>query len=191
MLLPAALYIVWDIYFTSAAVWSFNESYITGFKLFNLPLEEILFFFVVPYCCVFIYACIRSYFPGLVGKKGAGIGLQGLALVLLISGIVFWDKMYTGWTFSFTGVFILLLYLFKRFFSGFDAISFLVSYGLCLIPFLAVNGFLTALPVVEYNDLENLGVRIYSIPVEDTVYGMLLIMMNIVFYEKLKSRARA
>ena len=66
-------------------------------------------------------------------------------------------------------------------------VSFLVSYAICLIPFLIVNGFLTAIPVVIYNDAENLGWRIYSIPFEDTFYGMLLVLMNIVLYEKLKT----
>ena len=73
--------------------------------------------------------------------------------------------------------------------EGFDAVSFLVSYAICLIPFLIVNGFLTAIPVVQYNDAENLGIRIYTIPFEDVFYGMLLILMNIVFYEKIKSRS--
>ena len=75
----------------------------------------------------------------------------------------------------------------RNFFRGFDAASFLVSYAICLIPFLIVNGFLTAIPVVQYNDAENLGIRIYTIPFEDAFYGMLLVLMNIVIYEKLKT----
>jgi lycopene cyclase domain-containing protein len=51
-----------------------------------------------------------------------------------------------------------------------------------------VNGFLTAIPVVLYNDEENVGIRLYSIPLEDVFYGMLLLFMNIVIYEKLKNR---
>ena len=35
MLIPAFIYIVWDIYFTAKGVWSFNEKYITGIKLYN------------------------------------------------------------------------------------------------------------------------------------------------------------
>lgn len=187
MILPAFLYIIWDIYFTKLGIWSFNEHYITGIKLKGLPVEEILFFFIVPYCCVFIYACIRSYFPNLVDKKNADWFLKTLAVLLLATGLINLDKYYTSWTFIFSGAFILLLYLFRKYFRSFDALSFLVSYAICLVPFLIVNGFLTAIPVVLYNDAENLGVRIYTIPFEDAFYGMLLILMNIVLYEKIKT----
>lgn len=188
MIIPALLYMVWDIYFTSKGVWSFNEEYITGIKLINLPLEEALFFFIVPYCCIFIYACIRAYFPNLVNKKNANLFLQIMAMGLLVTGIACSGKDYTSWTFILTGVFIAIVYKFRKFFRNFDAVSFLISYAICLIPFLIVNGFLTAMPVVLYNDAENLGIRIYTIPFEDVFYGMLLVMMNIVIYEKIKNQ---
>lgn len=188
MIIPALLYIAWDIYFTSKGVWSFNAAYITGIHLYNLPLEEVLFFFIVPYCCVFIYACIRAYFPDLVNKKNASLFLIALAVVLFVAGVIYAEKYYTSWTFIFTGAFILIMYAIRNFFKSFDAVSFLVSYAICLIPFLIVNGFLTAIPVVIYNNTENLGIRIYTIPFEDAFYGMLLVLMNIAFYEKLKSK---
>lgn len=188
MIIPALLYIVWDIYFTAKGVWSFNPDYITGISLYNLPLEEVLFFFIVPYCCVFIYACVRSYFPSLANNNKADLFLNMGAIVLIIVGLIYNDKYYTGWTFRWTGTFVGIVYLFRKFFKSFDAISFLVSYAICLIPFLIVNGFLTAIPVVIYNDTENLGIRIYTIPFEDAFYGMLLVMMNIVIYEKIKSQ---
>lgn len=187
MFFPAALYIAWDVYFTSKGIWSFNENYVTGIHIINLPLEEVLFFLIVPYCCVFIYACIRAYFPKLKEKKEADVLLIILAATLLVTGIIYRDKYYTGFTFIFTGAFIFIIYFFRKYFKGFDAVSFLVSFAICLIPFLIVNGFLTAIPVVQYNDMENLGIRIYTIPFEDVFYGMLLVLMNIVIYEKLKS----
>ncbi|MFZ1304782.1 MAG: lycopene cyclase domain-containing protein [Ferruginibacter sp.] len=187
MLIPAILYIAWDIYFTQNGMWSFNPEYITGINMYNLPLEEVLFFFVVPYCCVFIYACIRAYFPHLINKKYADQILMVLAIGLLIAGVMNADKYYTSWTFIFNGVFILIIYSVRQYFKSFDALSFLISYAICLIPFLLVNGFLTAIPVVIYNDAENLGIRIYTIPFEDAFYGMLLVLMNIVIYEKIKT----
>jgi lycopene cyclase domain-containing protein len=188
MIIPALLYIVWDMYFTRIGVWQFNEDYITGYMLYNLPVEEVLFFLIVPYCCVFIYACVRSYFPRLSYKRQAEQGLKILGIVFLVTGLVFMGRDYTSWTFIITGTCIAILFLFRKFFRGFDPASFLAAYAICLIPFLIVNGFLTAIPVVIYNDAENLGTRIYTIPFEDVFYGMLLIMMNIAIYERLKTK---
>ena len=188
MILPAVIYIVWDIYFTSKGVWSFNEKYITGIKLYNLPIEEVLFFFLVPYCCVFIYECIRCYFPELKNKKRGDLFLKLLAFALLITGLIFYDKYYTSWTFILTAVFIFIIYGCRNYFKNFDAATFLISWLIILIPFLVVNGFLTAIPVVLYNNAENLRIRIYTIPFEDVFYGMLLVLMNIVIFEKLKNQ---
>lgn len=188
MIIPSLLYIIWDIYFTSIGVWSFHENYITGIKVFNLPLEEILFFFIVPYCCVFVYECIRCYFPRLKNNKQADAFLWILAAILFITGIVFYNRLYTSWTFFFTALAIAMLYLFRSFFKSFDALPFLAAYAVCLIPFLVVNGFLTAIPVVLYNNAENLHVRIYTIPFEDIFYGMLLMMLIVAGYEKLMQR---
>ena len=184
--LPVTLYIIWDFYFTAKGVWSFNANYITGVKILNLPVEEVLFFFVVPYCCVFIYECIKTYFPHLKNKQAADVILMCIGLLLWMAGIIFYKKYYTSWTFIMNAVFIALLYLYRDYFKRFDAAYFLVSYCIMLIPFLVVNGFLTAIPVVRYNEAENLGIRIRTIPFEDIFYGMLLILMTIVIYEKLK-----
>lgn len=188
MIIPALLYIIWDYYFILKGVWSFNAEYITGIKLFNIPLEEILFFFVVPYCCVFIYECIGTYFPGIKNNKKGDVILMSLALCLLAVGFYFSPKHYTSWTFVFNAVFIAFLNLFRSYFKSFDSTSFLIAFCIILIPFLIVNGFLTAIPVVMYNGAENLGIRIYTIPFEDIFYGMLLLLMNISVYEKLMHR---
>ena len=196
MLIPALIFLVWDEYFTRIGVWGFSEAHITGIKIGHLPIEEVLFFFTVPYCCVFVYECIRCYFPRLEQSRSASIVLLTAGFLMLIVGILYIDKAYTGYTFVLNAAFIAILFAFKRFFIGFDALSFLVSYAVCLIPFFIVNGFLTSIPVVLYNDAENLGIRMFSffpapmdnIPFEDTFYGMLLIMMNVAFFERLRSR---
>ncbi|MGC4100449.1 lycopene cyclase domain-containing protein [Ferruginibacter sp.] len=185
--LPALVYIAWDVYFTAKGVWAFNPVYVTGIYIINLPLEEVLFFFVVPYCCVFIYECIKAYFPQLKNKAAADVILMLLGLLLWITGIIFYRKDYTSWTFISNAVFIGIVYMFRNYLKTFDATVFLISYCIMLIPFLIVNGFLTSIPVVLYNNAENLGTRLYSIPVEDVFYGMLLILATIVIYEKLKS----
>jgi lycopene cyclase domain-containing protein len=63
------------------------------------------------------------------------------------------------------------------------------AYLVHLIPFFAINGVLTALPVVVYNDAENLGVRLGTVPADDLVYSLLLFLMNVTFYEWLRRRS--
>lgn len=186
ILVPALLYIAWDIYFTTRGVWSFNPEYITGIYLYNLPLEEVLFFLIVPYCCLFIYECIRCYFPNMKNSKAANVTLVLSALILIVFGVLHFSKYYTSWTFLFTAGFILILVLFRKFFVGFDALAFGVSFLIILLPFLVVNGLLTSIPVVIYNDTENLGIRLYTIPFEDIFYGMLLVLMNVSLFEKMR-----
>ena len=188
MLLPAVFYILWDIWFTHLGVWSFNPAYITNIKLINLPIEEVLFFFLVPYCCTFIYECLLCYFPNIPNGNTSDRILMGLGLLSFIAGLFLYNKYYSGYTFTLLGLFIGALFLFRSYIGSFKTGHFLVAYAVILIPFLVVNGFLTAIPVVLYNDAENLGIRIYTIPFEDTFYGMLLVLMNIAIYEKLRNR---
>lgn len=187
MLLPALFYILWDAWFTSLNVWSFNPDYINGIKFLGLPVEEILFFFVVPYCCTFIYECIRCYFPALKSNRTSGAIFKLIAASLFITALIKYQQYYTFYTFIFTAVFITLVYSFRNYFRYFNSTAFLISFVIILIPFLVVNGFLTAIPVVLYNNAQNLAFRIYTIPFEDVFYGMLLVMMNIIIFEKLRN----
>ena len=61
-----------------------------------------------------------------------------------------------------------------------------------LIPFFIVNGILTGTgidqEVVWYNNTENLGIRMGTIPVEDSLYSLSLMLMNITILEYLKAR---
>ncbi len=184
MIFPAIFYCVWDSVFAKMGIWYFNSKKITGLFLFNLPLEEVLFFFVIPYCCVFIYACVRSYLPKLQSNKTTDGIIFIIGILAFFVGLLNYKLWYTATTGIFLGVFIGLFYIFRKRITYFNSNAFLVSYIIIQIPFLIVNGFLTSIPVITYNDAENLATRIYTIPVEDTFYGMLHIMMVIVGYEK-------
>lgn len=61
LFIPAAVYIIWDVLATKAGHWSFNENYITGIFIFNLPVEEILFFFVIPFCSLFLWESVKFF----------------------------------------------------------------------------------------------------------------------------------
>ena len=44
LVITAAIFIVWDVWFTEMGIWSFNPDYLIGWNILGLPLEEWLFF---------------------------------------------------------------------------------------------------------------------------------------------------
>jgi lycopene cyclase domain-containing protein len=187
ILINAVFFIVWDILFTQAGIWGFNEAYLTGFYIFNLPLEEILFFITVPYACVFIYEVLNAYIIKDLLKPFAKSIAIGLILILSVITIFNVEKLYTSITF---GLLTIMSLVHLRYFNDKILGRFYLAYLVHLIPFLLVNGVLTFLPIVWYNDNFNLNIRIVSIPVEDTMYSMLMLLLTITLYEGIKARQR-
>ena len=188
MAITGLLFLFWDVLFTINGVWSFNEKYIIGIKFFGLPLEEILFFLTVPFACIFIYACLNYYVkwqPGNNIARAISNLLTGISITLLVLNHT---RLYTAVTFGLLAlILILLVYYFKA-----DWLNrFYMAYLVSLIPFYIVNGLLTSIPVVLYNDAQNMAVRVSTIPFEDHFYSMALLLMNVGFFEYFKNRKTA
>ncbi|MEL6557209.1 MAG: lycopene cyclase domain-containing protein [Bacteroidota bacterium] len=182
--ITGTFFLVWDVIFTYNGVWGFNEDYLLGVYLFKLPLEEWLFFLTVPFSSVFIYECVLYFMKkDILGGSGSKI-LIGVAVFLIIAALLNIDRAYTFWNFLFTGLFILVS---LRFLKPANVDRFIIAYLIHLIPFMIVNGVLTGSitdePIVWYNDEQNLGFRVFTIPIEDTIYALLLLFMNVSFYE--------
>lgn len=181
------IFIVWDILFTRLDVWGFNTSYILGINFFNLPVEEVLFFICIPYACVFTYHCLGLFFKSNWKHSTQNIFIAIFSLILLIIGFYSFAKLYTATTFiSLACVLLFANFLINKKWLG----KLILIYPILLIPFFIVNGILTgtgiAHPVVWYNDSENLGIRLLTIPVEDFFYGFELVLINVVLYEFFK-----
>jgi lycopene cyclase domain-containing protein len=53
-----------------------------------------------------------------------------------------------------------------------------------------VNGVLTSKPVLIYNDLQNMGIRIGTIPLEDFFYNFLYMLWSISIFEFILQRKK-
>lgn len=188
---PAIIFIIWDSWFTGMGVWGFNERYLTGIRLGNLPIEEVLFFICIPYACVFTYEAVNYLLK--TPLKQWSLTITGIIIsVLGIAAGAHIDHWYTSVTFFGLVGYLALLLLFRQT-AYLDRFYF--AFLFILIPFFLVNGILTGTglpePIVWYNDQENLGIRMLTIPVEDTFYGMLLILMNVSIFEFLQQRSNS
>lgn len=181
LLVTATFFIIWDIIFTKIGVWHFNPKYHTGIEFFGLPLEEWLFFICIPYASLFIHFAFRYFFPtvklSLFVVKIGSIFLLALLLPVIATH---WDKWYTAVNYS-----VLVLLLAYTLLEAPEILqTFFISFLIILIPFGIVNGILTgsfiAEPVVFYNNNENLGIRVGTIPIEDIGYAFTMLLMTLV-----------
>ena len=184
LLFTMVIFIPWDIIFTNNGIWGFNEKYFIGLKIFNLPLEEWLFFMCIPFACIFTHYALLLYFPKMRLNEVLTKNIcKTLILALLILSVLNYDKWYTLINFSLAIIFTVIVYRYN-----FKLLqNYLTTFLVMLIPFLIVNGILTGSfieeQVVWYNNAENLNIRIGSIPVEDTIYAYSMILCNLFLTE--------
>ena len=182
VVLVAIIFIIWDDIFTSMGVWQFNNDYLLDIYLFNLPIEEILFFICIPYSCVFTYYCLDKFYNLKWNSRLEAIFCLIFSLILIVIGIIFINQIYTSVTMFTTAIVCLSLKVLVKV-EWFGKAIFV--YVILLIPFIIVNGILTGswieAPIVSYNPSENMGIRLLTIPVEDIFYGFEMILLNIYF----------
>jgi lycopene cyclase domain-containing protein len=185
LLLSGLLFLLWDYIFTVYNVWSFNPAYVIGIYILNLPIEEILFFITVPFACIFIYECLNHYLQSDYLKAVSKL-LSWAFLIFSLGMLVFFHtRVYSLITFALLSFLSLWFILRRPQWLG----RFYLAYFVSLLPFYIVNGLLTSIPVVLYNDLENCGLRVGSIPLEDHFYSLSMLMMNVSFFEYFKMKA--
>ena len=57
----AAVFLLWDELAIAAHVWTYNPAYITGVHIpFRVPIEEVLFFVVIPLCALLTYNAVNA-----------------------------------------------------------------------------------------------------------------------------------
>jgi len=189
IIITMSIFITWDVIFTNMGVWGFNSNYFLGSKLLNLPIEEWLFFICIPYACVFTHYALSYYLPNTKLKVKTVKIISYILIILLITTLIFnSNKWYTLVNFFYA--IILLLIVLKTNIAMLQ--TFFLTFLVMLIPFFIVNGILTGSfienEVVWYNNSENLGIRLFTIPIEDSIYALNLILTNLALTEYFQSK---
>lgn len=183
-----AFFIPWDIVFTQQGFWGFNETYLTGFKLFNLPIEEWLFFICIPYACLFTHYSLAYLFPKIpFSEKTTNIIYTILMSALLGTVLYNYNRWYPLVNFSYAILLLGLIYNYKRSLLS----QFLPTFFVILIPFFIINGVLTGTgidsEVVWYRASETLNIRICTIPIEDSIYALTMLLTVFVLTESFEN----
>ena len=180
-------FIIWDIYFTKIGVWGFDKKHHSSIMLSNLPLEEVLFFFVIPFVCVFTYFVLSE-------KKVLNLNinttfLKLICILFVAFAFLFFKNAYTISVLILTILILLYIIYYRPDWIGYFFSMYLIIH---VFPFLLVNGVLTGyitdLPPVWYDSNNIIGVRLGTIPVEDFLYSFILLFLNTSLFEYLRKK---
>ncbi len=187
IILVAIFFIIWDVIFTKNGIWGFNEDYHLPYKIAGLPIDEMLFFICIPYASIFIHYSLEYFKPKvLLSDKIVNQITYFLLIVTAITLFFNLDKWYTSINYSL----LILTLLVALFLAKYILKRFYISFVIILVPFLIVNGILTGSfipePVVWYNNTENLGIRLFTIPIEDIGYAFSMLFWVVFLNEQFK-----
>jgi lycopene cyclase domain-containing protein len=180
------IYIPWDMAFTAMGEWQFNSTYISGIWWGNLPMEEWLFFIITPWSCLFVLDSMHFHFPALQNQHR----LQRMLVLTCMASIVALLLLGEGGNYTWTasGIALALLVAEYQVPTRISA-TVLLAYLVLLVPLILCNGILTGIEfwehpilnrqhielnrcIVYYHPHTISGWRIFTIPVEDLVYGL-------------------
>jgi lycopene cyclase domain-containing protein len=184
-IIVGSIYITGDVYFTAHGIWGFNPQYHSNIILFHLPLEEWLFFIAIPYASIFLHYTLVYYFPGiLLSNKPTRILSCLLILILMVVVLYNYNRTYT----VFNSIIVILAIILGLLDKAKIINRFYISFLIILVPFFMVNSVLTGTfiekGVLWYNPSAILGIRIFTVPVEDAGYAFSLILLNLLLMSK-------
>ena len=191
ILIVGISFIIWDAIATYRLDWGFNKEFLIGIKFFGLPLEEILFFVVVPFACIFIYENL-AYFV-----KDRKIAFNkwfyiAIAAVFIIAGLLFRNQDYTILAMFSCALFFILAPTLMP--SMLQSRNFWFYIVISFIPFIIFNYFLTSLIVVWYKPDAIWGGngawngRFFTIPFEDFFYNFSMLSFYLIVYLYFRKR---
>jgi len=187
LLITGTFFLAFDIWFAKKAIWGFNPEYHSGIVISGLPLEEWLFFLVIPYASIFIHYVLIAYFPGKLLSNRITLVITIILILILALGLMLRpDRSYTFVYFTL----MIIVLIFSTIMKDRLLNRFYISFLVILIPFIIVNGILTGSfmegEVVWYDPYEITGLRLITIPVEDFAYGFSLILINLMLMNRLR-----
>lgn len=159
--------------------WCFNRKYITGIKIFNLPFEEVLFFFTVSFSCLTIWLNLKTLF----NQNFVLLNVFFFGSIFILFFIIFLKtkKVYTK--------FVNCFYFFLIFLDLFFEVNLILRFNFLIFSLIVIlltlvfNFYLTKKPVVIYNKNYLSNLKILTIPLEDFLYGINLTYLLVLITE--------
>lgn len=163
MAVPVGLFAAWDVIAIARGTWGYSRRYTTGWLLpFDLPVEELVFFVVIPICGLLSLEAVRW----MLTRGGRASRPRSEPAALLAVVILELAVLRTG--------------LFRT-------AAYWIAMAINLFFMVLVDGWLTKLsaPIVLYAPEEKTPWRFpWDIPVEDFAFGIALLTLVMLLWDR-------
>ncbi len=166
----------------------FNSDYVAGVRILDLPIEEILFHFILAFTGLNIYVVLNAHFPKNNLEKFS-LSVSNLLLGILIAMIFFTHaKLYSVITFS---VLFLSLFYVEYVSKIRFMYKFYRAYAVMLVPFCLLYMLIGSLPIITYRVGETINLKLGAIPFEGFFYLMNILLVSVYLFEVVKHKSKA
>lgn len=186
-LIVAVPFLVWDVAVTGRH-WFFDARH-TAWHVLGLPIGEWLFFLVVPLACSYTWEMVTGGVDPTPVRSIRAIAVVAGALVVAAAVVLSGGREYTAFACAALAAAVALDLL-----GGGVVLRHrrAAVFVVLVLAFTGIfNGYLTARPLVLYDARYQLAFRIGTIPIEDFVYGLALVVANVTLYERWRDRLGA
>ncbi|MEJ2905500.1 lycopene cyclase domain-containing protein [Pedobacter panaciterrae] len=188
VLVSGLFFSVVALIFNQFKVSIFNDEYTVGAHILQLPIEEVLFQFILAFAGLNIYVVLNARFPK-NNLERFSLSVSNLLLGVLIAMLFFTHtKLYSVITFS---VLFLSLFYVEYVNSLRFMYKFYRAYVVLLIPFCLLYLFIGGLPILTYVFEETIKLKLGVIPFENFFYLMSNLLVSVYLFEVVKSKSKA
>ncbi|PKR82132.1 hypothetical protein CW751_01990 [Brumimicrobium salinarum] len=179
-----SVFVALVIYFTDVGVWSYSQTGLTGYSLYNVPVEGYLLLFTIPYAGVFIYEAVKIYSSSYRPVRLSYYFALLFTLFAIVTAVMYKDNVFTFTTFLGAGLLNWIVYF------GFTPRwypYFCISFFSVQIPLLIVNGIFMRIgkniSILHFNENKILEMKIFYTPLELICFNFLLLFSVIIIHE--------
>jgi len=173
-------YLIWEILSVNRGDLSFSATQTTKFYIFKLPIEELLFFLIVPYVVILIYEVANSYRQEKIINFTKNHSFL-VAIAFFLLAFIFIKHNFTFVNLLLISLVFYLNTIFKYQILNKSNIWFTNS--IIFIPLIIFFYFKVSLPMIFINPMTVIGLKVIKIPIEYFFYSFSMVSLWIICYE--------
>lgn len=180
LVIPISVFLLYE-HLAIGNFWDFNPLFVSGFRVFNVPIEQIAFFCTASVGFLFLWEVIRSIVHGKTLAPKYFFAFAASAVMSLAFLKPRWTYSYTA-SFLFLIALVLDLYIFRT--NTVNTKAFFIALGAAVLLVFVFNCYLALHPVIFYSPVYKSGIGILNMPVENFIYFASFFYFCAVFREK-------